>query len=61
MHKKVSSISNRHEVHYTLNARVESTGDGRGKWDSPKFMIVDSVDDNEWLSVQQLLKKIANA
>ena len=50
VHKKVSSISNRHEVHYTLNARVESTGDGRGKWDSPKFMIVDSVDDNEWLN-----------
>ena len=50
VYKKVSSISNRHEVHYTLNARVESTGDGAGNWDSPKFMIVDSVDDNEWLN-----------
>ena len=50
VYKKVSSISNRREVHYTLNARVESTGDGAGKWDSPKVMIVDSVDDNEWLN-----------
>lgn len=48
--KYVSTISNRHEIHYTINARVESTSDGAGNWDSPKFIIVDVVDNNEGLN-----------
>jgi len=42
--KTVSSISNRHEVHLTQNNRVESTGDGRGNWDSVKFIVIDSYE-----------------
>ena len=52
--KKVSSISNRHEVHFSVNARVQSTGDGAGNWDSPKYMVVDLLDDNEGLNEDDL-------
>jgi hypothetical protein len=52
--KYVSTISNRHEVHYTVNARVESTSDGAGNWDYPKFIIVDVMDNNEGLNQEDV-------
>ena len=42
--KETSALIHRHEVHCTINARVENTGAGEGKWDNPTYMIVDRYD-----------------
>lgn len=39
--KETSALIHRHEVHCTINARVENTGAGEGNWDNPIYMIVD--------------------
>lgn len=47
--KEITAPSHRHEVHFTINNRVESTSDGRGNWDDVDYMIVDDfgVHENE--------------
>lgn len=39
--KKVTAHSTRHEVHFTMNNRVKTTGAGEGNWDNPAYIIVD--------------------
>ena len=39
--KLVKCLSHRHTVHFTRNGVVESTGDGMGQWDQPKYIIID--------------------
>ena len=45
--KEVRYLHPRHEVHMTISNRVESTGDGSGNWDKPKYMIVERYDVHE--------------
>lgn len=42
--KDVLFLSHRHEVHFTINARVTNTGAGEGNWDNSNFMIIDNYD-----------------
>lgn len=42
--KETRALSHRHEVHFTINNRVENTSDGRGEWNNPSYMIIDSFD-----------------
>lgn len=39
--KEVKALSHRHTTHYTLNNIVTSTGDGRGVWEQPKYIVVE--------------------
>lgn len=41
--KKVSAISHRHTLHFTINNRVENTSNGEGNWDDRIYMIVDQL------------------
>ena len=41
VNKECQTISHRHTTHFTLNRRVENTGDGAGSWDEPKYIIID--------------------
>lgn len=41
--KKVSAISHRHTLHFTINNRVQNTSLGQGKWDNRIYMIVDQL------------------
>ena len=41
--KKVSCLNHRHEVHFTINNRVETTGAGEGNWDKPTYIHVAMV------------------
>ena len=45
--KKITALSHRHEVHFTINNIVHSTGDGRGNWDSPTYIIIDNYEPHE--------------
>lgn len=45
--KNVESLSHRHSVHFTINNVVESTGDGFGSWQQPKYIIVDSMTEHQ--------------
>lgn len=45
--KEIQIIMHRHEVHFTINARVENTGMGEGKWDNPSYIIIDRYDIHE--------------
>lgn len=45
--KNVQALFPRHEVHFTVNNRVESTSAGEGNWDNPKYIIVDSLRNHE--------------
>ncbi len=38
---RVSSLSHRHTVHFTLNNVVQSTGDGAGTWGDEKYIILE--------------------
>ena len=42
--KETSALIHRHEVHCTINNRVENTGAGEGKWDNPSYIIIDGYD-----------------
>lgn len=42
--KRVNSLHHRHEVHFTMNNRVENTSAGEGNWDSPTYMIIERYD-----------------
>lgn len=42
--KEVSFLSHRHEVHFTINARVRNTGAGEGNWDKAHYIIIDRYD-----------------
>ncbi len=42
--KETSALIHRHEVHFTINNRVENTGAGEGNWDNPSYMIIDGYD-----------------
>lgn len=42
-----SSISPRETMHFTINGKVRNTGDGTGKWDQPKFIIIEPYTGHE--------------
>lgn len=42
--KEVSFLSHRHEVHFTINARVKNTGAGEGNWDNATIIVIDNYD-----------------
>ncbi len=42
--KEVRNLVHRHEVHCTINNRVENTGAGEGKWDNPSYIVIDRYD-----------------
>ena len=42
--KETSALIHRHEVHFTINNRVENTGAGEGKWDNPSYIIIEGYD-----------------
>lgn len=42
--KETSALIHRHEVHFTINNRVENTGAGEGNWDNPSYIIIDGYD-----------------
>lgn len=39
--KDVEALIHRHEVHFTINNRVENTGAGEGNWDNPTYIVID--------------------
>lgn len=39
--KEVTVLSTRHEVHCTINNRVQNTGAGEGSWDNPEYIVID--------------------
>ncbi len=39
--KEVDVLSHRHSVHFARNGVVESTGDGYGTWEQPKYIIIE--------------------
>lgn len=41
--KECTYLDHRHTVHFTMNARVRSTGDGMGNWDDTRFMVVEPL------------------
>ena len=41
VNKNVSSLAHRHTVHFVRNGVVKSTGDGRGSWEQPKYIIIE--------------------
>lgn len=45
--KEVPTRMHRHEIHVTINSRVESTGDGKGNWDNPRYIIIDDYNEHE--------------
>lgn len=45
--KEVSAWWHRHEVHATINSRVENTSDGQGNWDNPNYIILERFDKHE--------------
>lgn len=42
--KNTKCISHRHSCHFSINNVVESTGDGLGTWDQPKYIIIEPLD-----------------
>lgn len=42
--KRMNALHHRHEVHFTMNNRVENTSAGEGNWDSPIYMIIERYD-----------------
>ncbi len=45
--KEISALTHRHEVHFTINARVKNTGGGEGEWNNPSYMIIDRYNAHE--------------
>ncbi|MCI9177991.1 MAG: hypothetical protein HFJ28_05460 [Clostridia bacterium] len=45
--KEVKALIPRHEVHFTINNRVENTGAGEGNWDNPSYIIIDRCELHE--------------
>ena len=41
--KECESLIHRHTVHVTINNVVQSTGDGLGSWEQPKYVVIDPL------------------
>lgn len=47
VNKEFRTLVHRHEVHCTINARVESTGAGEGNWDRPNYIVIDNYSEHQ--------------
>lgn len=45
--REFRTLVHRHEVHCTINARVESTGAGEGNWDKSSYIVIDGYDEHQ--------------
>lgn len=47
VNREFRTLVHRHEVHCTINARVESTGAGEGNWDKPNYIVIDNYAEHQ--------------